>query len=110
MNMLPIASVRKLLSRQEPRPARLLHDVDCTRYAAGRRAALATGDGKVNAKKVWHAFDCDGYSIRLVHPQQWHQGAYELCALLQEHFGFPVGCSAYLTPAGEQVCLAAHQR
>ena len=31
-----------------------------------------------------------------------HQASYELCACLQEHFGFPVGCSAYLTPTSTQ--------
>ena len=37
-----------------------------------------------------------------MHPQQWHQPCFELCSCLQEHFGFPVGCSAYLTPPNTQ--------
>ena len=104
MNMMPEAVVRGLLVRKEPRPPRWLHDVDCTRYVNGRRTALpgSSGDGEVDATVVWDAFQHKGYSIRLVHPQQWHQPAYELCAYLQEYFGFPVGCSAYLTPPGEQ--------
>ncbi len=100
--MLTLADVKALLARTEPRPARFLHDVDVTKYVKGVRTALSDGDGEVDAEALWTAFSKDGYSIRLVQPQQWHQACFELCACLQEYFGHPVGCAAYLTPAGSQ--------
>jgi hypothetical protein len=100
--MLPMDDVKALLRRRQPRPTRYTHDVDVTRYVNGRRAALSEGSGEIDAGEVWDAFESRGYSIRIVHPQQWHQASYELCACLQEHFGFPVGCSAYLTPTSTQ--------
>ena len=149
--MLPMDDVKALLRRQQPRPTRYTHDVDVTRYVNGKRAALSEGSGEIDAGEVWDAFESRGYSIRIVHPQQWHQAccatqlhmhmhicnvhahvhvhvdvclgehrlelstysllltiyhlhqaSYELCACLQEHFGFPVGCSAYLTPTSTQ--------
>lgn len=102
VHMLSLGQVRGLLRRTAPRPVRWLHDVDATRYVGGRRMALAEGDGEVDVPAAWKAFRKDGYSLRMVHPQQWHQPTYELCAHLQEFFGFPVGCSSYLTPAGSQ--------
>lgn len=101
-NMMPLADIKALLRRRKPRPARYLHDVDVTRYVNGRRMALSSGSEDIDHKAVWTAFTRDGYSIRIVHPQQWHQASFELCSCLQEYFGFPVGCSAYLTPAGSQ--------
>lgn len=100
--MLALADVKALLRRRTPRPARFLYDVDVTRYANGARSALLDGDGEVDPDAVWAAFELDGFSVRLVHPQQWHQACFELCSCLQEYFGFPVGCSAYLTPAATQ--------
>ena len=40
--------------------------------------------------------------LRLTIAPRRYQASYELCSCLQEHFGFPVGCSAYLTPASAQ--------
>ena len=40
--------------------------------------------------------------LRLTIAPRRYQASYELCACLQEHFGFPGGCSAYLTPASAQ--------
>ena len=101
-NMMPLADVKALLRRRHPRPARFLHDVDVTKYVNGQRKALSDGNGEADPDSVLAAFERDGYSIRIVHPQQWHQACYELCSVLQEHFGFPVGCSAYLTPRASQ--------
>jgi hypothetical protein len=100
--MMPLDDIKSLLRRKKPRPARFLHDVDVTRYVNGRRSALSNGSGVVDSREVWTAFERDGYSIRIVHPQQWHQAAYELCSCLQELFGSTVGCSAYLTPKASQ--------
>ena len=100
--MMPMEDVKALLHRRKPRRARYLHDVDVTKYVNGRRTTLSDGNGEIDADKVWASFAERGYSIRLVHPQQWHEASYELCALAQEHFGHPVGCSAYLTPAASQ--------
>ena len=103
VNMLRLAAVRRLLYRRSPAPARWLHDVDATSYVSGVRHALGGGgSGVVDAPATWRAFQRNGYSVRLVHPQQWHEPSSELCSLLQEHFGFSVGCSAYLTPAVAQ--------
>ena len=101
-NRMPLADVKALLRRKKPRPARFLHDVDVTKYVDDRRMALSDGDGEAEPGAVLSAFEHDGYSIRIVHPQQWHQACYELCSVLQEFFGFPVGCSAYLTPRASQ--------
>lgn len=102
--MLQMTDIDTLLYRKQPHPPRFLNDVDVTRYisATGKREALAEGNPPVNPKEVWKAFKEDGYSIRLVHPQQWNQPLFELCSYLQEYFGFPTGCSSYLTPAGSQ--------
>ena len=51
------------------------------------------GAGNADADAIWSAFREDGYSVRLVHPQQWHPPLYELCATLQEYFGFTVRSS-----------------
>ena len=51
---------------------------------------------------MWAAFVERGYSIRLVHPQQWHAPLFELCSCAQEFFGNVVTCSSYLTPANTQ--------
>ena len=102
INLLSLQDVKRLLQRREPRPTRWLHDVDATRYVEGHRQALADGNGAVDAVKAWKAFTHDGYSLRMVHPQQWHAPTYELCARLQEYFGFAVGCSSYLTPPRTQ--------
>ena len=71
--MLPMDDVQALLRRRTPRPTRYTHDVDVTRYVNGRRAALSEGSGEIDADEVWDAFESRGYSIRIVHPQQWHQ-------------------------------------
>ena len=71
--MLPMDDVKALLRRRQPRPTRYTHDVDVTRYVNGRRAALSEGSGEIDADEVWDAFESRGYSIRIVHPQQWHQ-------------------------------------
>ena len=101
-NMMPLADVRALLKRRRPRPARFLHDVDVTRYVDGVRSALSAGDEAISPSAVWTAYSQRGYSIRIVHPQQWHQASFELCSVLQEFFGDAVGCSAYLTPRASQ--------
>ena len=100
--MMTLSDVDLLLRRVHPRPARFTHDVDVTRYSNGRRMALSEGHGDVDPDEIWAAFTDSGYSVRLVHPQQWHNACYELCSCLQEYFGFPVGCSAYLTPKASQ--------
>lgn len=102
VHMVKVADVRRLLWRRRPTRARWLHDVDATKYEAGRRRALSDGDGEVDAAQAWSAYEREGFSLRMVHPQQWHFSCYELCAYLQEHFGFATGCSAYLTPADAQ--------
>ena len=71
--MLPMDDVKALLRRRQPRPTRYTHDVDVTRYVNGRRAALSEGSGEIDAGEGWDAFESRGYSIRIVHPQQWHQ-------------------------------------
>jgi hypothetical protein len=101
MHMLSMTDIKQLLKRVSPSPARYLKDVDVTRYHLGKRMSLVEGDGEVNDTQVWEAYN-EGYSIRCVHPQQWHQPLFELCSYLQEYFGFPTGCSSYLTPAESQ--------
>lgn len=102
--MLQMSDIDTLLHRKEPNPPRFLNDVDVTRYSAvgDKKEALAEGNPPADPQQVWGAFNEDGYSVRLVHPQQWHQPLFELCSYLQEYFGFPTGCSSYLTPAGSQ--------
>ena len=49
-----------------------------------------------------HRLELTTYSLLLTIYHLHYQASYELCACLQEHFGFPVGCSAYLTPTSTQ--------
>ena len=49
-----------------------------------------------------HRFQLTACYLRLTIAPRRYQASYELCSCLQEHFGFPVGCSAYLTPASAQ--------
>ena len=49
-----------------------------------------------------HRLQLTACYLRLTIAPRRYQASYELCACLQEHFGFPVGCSAYLTPASAQ--------
>lgn len=104
VHMFRMEDIDSLLHRRKPVPPRFLNDVDVTRYSSvdNKREALADGNPEVDPSKVWSAFRKDGYSVRLVHPQQWHQPLFELCSYLQEYFGFPTGCSSYLTPPGAQ--------
>ncbi|KAK3250925.1 hypothetical protein CYMTET_39723 [Cymbomonas tetramitiformis] len=105
MHMLPLGDVKRLLFRRHPRPARWLHDVDATKWVHGKkRLALGAGsDGEVrDPAACWAAFERQGFSIRMVMPQQWHCAAFELCSFLQEYFGATVGCATYLTPPGTQ--------
>lgn len=102
LHMITLEDIKNLLKRKKPRPAKFLHDVDVVKWHGGSRISLSRGDGPVHADKVWAAFNNKGYSIRMVHPQQWHPPLYELCSVLQEYFGFTVGCSSYLTPGKTQ--------
>lgn len=101
IRMLTMDDIKYLLKRKTPSPARFLKDVDVTLYENGKVKSLVDGDPLVNSNEVWRAYS-KGYSIRLVHPQQWHDPLFELCSYLQEYFGFPTGCSSYLTPADAQ--------
>lgn len=84
MHMLTLTDSDVLLRRKLPTPARYTDDVDVTRWIDDRRVALATGREIVDADRVWHAFRSEGYSVRLVHPQQWHDPLWELCGCMQE--------------------------
>ena len=100
VHMLTMDDVQGLVARDG---ARYLKDVDVTRFQGGRRISLAAGDGPVDAAAVWAAYNSKpGFSVRLVHAQQHHEPLYELCGMLQEYFGAPVGASSYLTPPGAQ--------
>eukprot|EP00040_Diaphanoeca_grandis_P020741 m.110302 g.110302 ORF g.110302 m.110302 type:complete len:333 (-) comp28027_c0_seq2:897-1895(-) len=99
MNMLRMIDVEHLLRRDG---ARYLNDVDVVRWVEDTRESLVDGHPVVDPEAVLKAFRKDGWSVRLVHPQQWHQPLYELCGVLQEYFGFTVGCSSYLTPKSTQ--------
>lgn len=103
VHMLRMTDIDRLLRRQDPVPTRFLDDVDVTKWCGGQRVALQQGRGFAKADRVWKAFEEDGFSVRLVHPQQWHSPLYELCSCLQEYFGNVVTCSSYLTPAETQV-------
>jgi hypothetical protein len=84
MHMLTLADSDVLLRRQSPARARFTDDVDVTRWVDGRRVALTGGKEDVDADRVWEAFNSKGYSMRLVHPQQWHDPLWELCGSMQE--------------------------
>ena len=100
--MLPMDDVKALLRRRQPRPTRYTHDVDVTRYVNGKRAALSEGSGEIDAGEVWDAFESRGYSIRIVHPQQWHQA----CVLYSCTFACTCTCTCACTC---DVCLGEHR-
>lgn len=102
MHMLTMNDIDGLLRRKDPNPAKFLRDVDVTKWVKGKRHSIGINDKTVNAEEIWDAFHHKGYSIRMVHPQQWHAPLYELCSALQEYFGNVVTCSSYLTPPGTQ--------
>jgi hypothetical protein len=102
VQMLTMQDIDDLLRRSTPRAARFLKDVDVTKFVGRERMSFGDGEEPVDADAVWNAFKTGGFSVRLVHPQQWSDPLYELCAYLQEYFGSTVGCSSYLTPAGTQ--------
>ena len=69
----------------------------------------ANADGKrgtADAKLVWRRFSRGGCSLRLLHPQRWHDELWRALAPLEAFFGCAMGCNAYLTPAGSQVVTA----
>ena len=66
----------------------------------------ANADGKrgsADAELVWRRFSQGGCSLRLLHPQRWHDALWRALVPLEAFFGCAMGCNAYLTPAGSQV-------
>ena len=59
--------------------------------------------GTADAELVWRRFSKEGCSLRLLHPQRWHDELWRTLAPLEAFFGCAMGCNAYLTPAGSQV-------
>jgi lysine-specific demethylase/histidyl-hydroxylase NO66 len=55
-----------------------------------------------DAAVVWRRFDKEGCSVRLLHPQRFCDPLWRLTARLEAYLQCPVGCNAYLTPAGTQ--------
>ena len=55
-----------------------------------------------DAEVVWRRFEKEGCSVRLLHPQRFCDGLWRLVARLESFLQCPVGCNAYLTPAGTQ--------
>jgi len=55
----------------------------------------------VDPSMVWKRFK-DGCSLRLLHPQQFHDGLWYLVFALQEYLGAAVGVNIYVTPSEKQ--------
>ncbi|KAK9810193.1 hypothetical protein WJX72_006485 [[Myrmecia] bisecta] len=99
------------------------YNIDVTKYIDGTRvnfnsnasdnapAAAANGaaNGVTNSapkmadpELVWRRFSQEGCSVRVLHPQRWHDPLWRLLGTLEEVFRCCMGCNAYLTPPGSQ--------
>jgi Cupin superfamily protein len=82
------------------------YNVDVTLYKDGERSTFNCNDDgseKVaDPTTVWRRFEEEGCSVRLLHPQRWHDSLWQLLATYEQFWGCPTGCNVYLTPSGSQ--------
>jgi len=90
-------------------------DVDVTSYVDGkRRTHNRNGDDdddddsgattleKVDPDVLMRRFRKEKCSLRLLHPQTWHDATWEILATLEKFWQCACGCNIYVTPADSQ--------
>lgn len=75
--------------------------VDVTHYDTEKGRITLNETGVCN-KNAWNKFESNGYSLRLLRPQQHIESIYRLCAYLEAFVECMVGANIYLTPAKSQ--------
>ncbi len=76
-------------------------DIDATSYTNGKRATH-NPQGRATVKQINEFYEKHKYSLRVLRPQQHHDGLWRLCAALEEYFECVVGVNTYLTPPSSQ--------
>lgn len=78
------------------------NDVDVARYIdGGRETWLPKKTVIANGKDIWRKY-AEGWSIRMLCPQQFSDRLWRLLSILESEFGTMVGSNTYLTPPGAQ--------
>ena len=65
-------------------------------------AAMQAGQEVADAAVVRQRYDA-GASVRLLHPQHYHDASWRVLSALEAAFQCPMGCNVYLTPPSSQV-------
>ncbi|XP_055638168.1 bifunctional lysine-specific demethylase and histidyl-hydroxylase NO66 [Toxorhynchites rutilus septentrionalis] len=75
-------------------------NIDVTSYKEGKRETH-NPDGRVLPPDMWQFYE-EGCSIRMLNPQTYLNGVYEMNVKLQEFFHCMTGANFYLTPPNSQ--------
>lgn len=89
-------------------------DVDVTSYVDGKRrthnrnddndddSEATTLENFVDPDVLMRRFREEKCSLRLLHPQTWHDATWEILATLEKFWQCACGCNVYVTPADSQ--------
>merc|ERR1712137_1752 len=77
-------------------------NIDVTNYTEGKRFTFNDDGKRATVEHVKHLFEEKGYTLRILHPQEFSDGLYKICSTLQEWFGCVVGSNIYITPPKAQ--------
>lgn len=85
-------------------------DVDVTSYVDGKRSTHNRNDDdseattleNVDPDVLMRRFREEKCSLRLLHPQTWHDATWEILATLEKFWQCACGCNVYVTPADSQ--------
>jgi len=77
-------------------------NIDITNYKDGKRYTFNEEGERATESKVMSMYTEKGYTMRILHPQEFSLGLYSICAALQEWFGCVVGANIYVTPPNAQ--------
>lgn len=91
-------------------------DVDVTSYVDGKRSThnrnddddseatttTTTSEEHVDPDVLMRRFREEKCSLRLLHPQTWHDATWEILATLEKFWQCACGCNVYVTPADSQ--------
>ena len=89
-------------------------DVDVTSYVDGKRSThnrnddddddseATTLENFVDPDVLMRRFREEKCSLRLLHPQTWHDATWEILATLEKFWQCACGCNVYVTPADSQ--------
>nr|CCA22892.1 nucleolar protein putative [Albugo laibachii Nc14] len=93
---------REMIRILEDHSLEYINDVDVARYIDGTRETwLPEKSGIASGKDVWTKY-AEGWSIRLLCPQQYSDRLWRLLSILESEFGTMMGANTYLTPPRAQ--------